>query len=205
MSPNPRIRSRYPDDRRNSGMNIRLNFILFFVIVQVAMSIGLWLQLDEIKKMLAVKSEQVLESKPALTETKEVTPENVQKPDIEKKTSPAQAEIPEETEIKIEDIEPSPIRIQVLNGCGVAGIAGRVGKWLEKNGYDVKDIGNADRNDYSSSRILNRTGNLTAARELARLTGISEKEIKRLDLMPKPEVDLTFIIGKDHRRLSIGR
>jgi len=205
MPPTPRTRFRYPDDRKNSGLRLRLSFILFFVIVQVVMSIGLWLELNEIKKMLAGGGEIIAETEPKQTEPQKSSSEVAQKLETADKPEAVQQKEPTEAEIKIEEIEPAPIRVQVLNGCGVAGIAGRVGKWLERNGYDVKDIGNADRNDYPNSRILNRSGNLTAARELARLTGISENQIKRLELMPKPEVDLTLIIGKDHRRLSIGR
>jgi len=103
------------------------------------------------------------------------------------------------------DDEVIAIKVQVLNGCGFAGIAGKAGKWLKRNGYVVKDIGNADRQDHKLTSIVDRSGNLTAARELASLIGISEDRIKRQGSGPKPKVDLTLILGKDSKRLPIGR
>ncbi len=205
MSPNPRSRIKYTDDKSNSGLIVRLNLLLFFMVVQVVMTIGLWVEVASLKKSLHLEPQASVEitkkpSEPDRTARKPVDQEIVKSP-----VSGSSSEETVEKEVPIEEIEPSPIRLQVLNGCGVAGIAGRVGKWLDRNAYNVVDIGNADRQDYRLSRIIDRSGNLTAARELANLLGLSEDHIKRLKLMPKPEIDLTLIVGKDHKRLPIGR
>ncbi len=205
MSPNPRSRIKYSTDAAGSGLIIRLNLLLFFIIVQVVMTIGLWVEVADLKKSLAVPPQAAVETTQRTTEPQRSTAQVAEKETV---TRPEPEAPPLETAkslVKADEIEPSPIRLQVLNGCGVAGIAGRIGKWLDKNGYDVVDVGNADRQDYHNSRILDRSGNLTAARELAGLLGLSETRIKRLNLMPEPEIDLTLIVGKDNGKLSIGR
>lgn len=205
MTPNPHSRVRYPDDRRNTGMTIRLGLILFFVIVQVTLTIGLWAELNEVKKMLrshGVYNSESASAGPGAQKPHAKTESQVKQDITSTDTKPVEKP---EAEVKLKDLEPAPIRVQVLNGCGTDGIAGSVGKWLEKNGYKVKDVGNADRRDYRTSQIINRSGNMTAARELARLVGIKEAGIKSLDILPKPEFDLTLIVGSDHSRLAIGR
>jgi len=175
------------------------------MVVQVVMTIGLWVEVASLKKSLHLEPQASVETAEKLSELDRTTRKPVGQDIVKSVVSDVSPEKNVEKEVPIEEIEPSPIRLQVLNGCGVAGIAGCVGKWLDRNAYEVVDIGNADRQDYRLSRIIDRSGNLTAARELAGLLGLSEDHIKRSTLIPKPEIDLTLIVGKDHKRLSIGR
>ena len=200
MSPTLRSRTRYPEDSSNRSLRNRLNLLIIFFAAQVILTVIIWLDVSALKEKIhdetrqddPITTNKVIEEEPLMTSrTDEVRPDAVlrDKPEDE----------------PIDTMEPKPIVIQVLNGCGVGGIAGKVSKWLEKNSYKVEDIDNADRQDYKNSHIIDRSGNMTAARELATLLGIDESRIKRLKLMPKPEIDLTLILGKDHKRLAIGR
>lgn len=108
---------------------------------------------------------------------------------------------PETTEPQSPDW--SNIRIDVLNGCGVTGIAGRAQKWLKRNGYKVRLAENADRHDYKQSIIQDRSGNYQAALELARALNLNESNIMELRGSPSPYVDLTLVIGLDYKRLPI--
>lgn len=47
-----------------------------------------------------------------------------------------------------------PIRVQVLNGNGVAGAAGDMSRRLESLGFSVEGIGNAERNDYGQTVVI---------------------------------------------------
>jgi LCP family protein required for cell wall assembly len=42
------------------------------------------------------------------------------------------------------DLTPEDVRLRVLNGAGVSGLAGRVSDLLEGRGYEVVEVGNAD-------------------------------------------------------------
>ena len=48
--------------------------------------------------------------------------------------------------------------VEILNGTAVTGLAGRTADLLRGFGYDVLSIGNADRNDYETTEIIDRSG-----------------------------------------------
>jgi LCP family protein required for cell wall assembly len=54
--------------------------------------------------------------------------------------------------------KPEDVTITVLNGTGTAGLAGTVRDELEGAGFDVRDVGNADRRDYAKTTILYKFG-----------------------------------------------
>jgi anionic cell wall polymer biosynthesis LytR-Cps2A-Psr (LCP) family protein len=48
--------------------------------------------------------------------------------------------------------------VEILNGTAVTGLAGRTADLLRGFSYDVISIGNADRNDYETTEIIDRSG-----------------------------------------------
>jgi anionic cell wall polymer biosynthesis LytR-Cps2A-Psr (LCP) family protein len=97
--------------------------------------------------------------------------------------------------------------VEILNGTNVNGLAGRTAELFRSFGYDVISIGNADRNDYEASEIIDRSGFADVAAsfgEIIRCRNIrSEAPIQE-----NPEVELegqyfeyrsdfTFVIGRD--------
>lgn len=58
-------------------------------------------------------------------------------------------------------------RLQILNGTLVTGLAHRTSQIFQSFGYDVVSVGNADRQDYAHTEILDRTGNLSQAQKVA--------------------------------------
>jgi len=97
--------------------------------------------------------------------------------------------------------------VEILNGTTVNGLAGRTAELFGGFGYDVISIGNADRDDYENTVIINRTGlqdMVLAFGEVIRCSNVrtdspaSEDEgidfnIQNLNY----QADLTLIIGKD--------
>jgi len=97
--------------------------------------------------------------------------------------------------------------VEILNGTTVNGLAGRTAELFGGFGYDVISIGNADRNDYENTLIINRTGlqdMVLAFGEVIRCTNVrtdspnpddegAELNIQNLNY----QADLTLIIGKD--------
>ena len=102
----------------------------------------------------------------------------------------------EETEapVIVPILTPEEITVNVLNGSGKSGVAGRFADKLEQLGYQVMDVDNADHFNYSRSQVINR------------LEGDEVWEV--LELIPqaellseasgKKETMITVIIGSDY-------
>lgn len=119
----------------------------------------------------------------------------------------------DENEIKEEQIPFTPIQkriqIEVLNGCGVPGIAKKIEAHLKKHNYDVVNRGNyieRGRNNFNvpKSKIIDQlksSENIARANELADLLGIDQNLIESFE-NPSPIADLTLIIGRDQNQLT---
>lgn len=94
------------------------------------------------------------------------------------------------------------IQIEVLNGCGVAGVATRFTNALRNNGFDVVDSGNFETFDVRETIVIDRSGNLDHAIKIARALGIEEKNIIR-EVSPNFFLDATVVIGSDFEKLKL--
>jgi hypothetical protein len=94
------------------------------------------------------------------------------------------------------------IQIEVLNGCGVPGIATRFTNALRNNGFDVVDSGNFESFDVRETIVIDRSGNLDHAIRIARSLGISEQNIIR-ETSPNFYLDATVVIGADYETLKL--
>ena len=56
------------------------------------------------------------------------------------------------------------LTVEILNGTPITGLAGRTADLLGGFGYDIIRIGNADRNDYTQTLIIDRSGFPDSAR-----------------------------------------
>jgi len=92
------------------------------------------------------------------------------------------------------------IQIDVLNGCGVAGVATTFTNYLRLRGYDVVEMGNYRTFDVPESIIIDRIGNLENARKVAYALGINESNVIQ-QINPDYFLDATLIIGKDYEKL----
>ncbi|MEX0686857.1 MAG: LytR C-terminal domain-containing protein [Balneolales bacterium] len=94
------------------------------------------------------------------------------------------------------------IQLEVLNGCGVSGIATVFTAKLRQNGFDVVETGNFDTFDIPETLIIDRSGNLQNAKKLAAALGVSEKNIIR-ETSPDFYLDATIVIGTDYNKLNL--
>ncbi len=53
-------------------------------------------------------------------------------------------------------VEREPLRLQVLNGNGTKGSAGRWSDILENEGFEILAVGDAERSDFETTRVLVR-------------------------------------------------
>lgn len=94
------------------------------------------------------------------------------------------------------------IQIQVLNGCGISGVATTFTNKLRQSGFDVVETGNFEVFDVEQSFVIDRSGNLENARKVARALGISENLIIR-EVSPGFYLDATVVIGLDYISLNL--
>jgi hypothetical protein len=93
--------------------------------------------------------------------------------------------------------ERARIRIEVLNGARVPGLADRVTNLLRDQGYDVVNYGNAPGARHATTSIIDRVGKPRYAREVA--LALPGSPI-RTDLAPDGFIDVTVILGADFER-----
>lgn len=67
-----------------------------------------------------------------------------------KKVTPTPTKSPTPTPTKTE-VDKSKYSVEILNGSGIAGEAGRAKTYLEDEGYDISSTSNADKFDYQES------------------------------------------------------
>lgn len=94
------------------------------------------------------------------------------------------------------------IQLEVLNGCGVAGIANRFTDRLRDYGFDVVESGNFDHFNVEKSFVISRSGQMENARRVAKAIGISEENVLR-ESSPDFYLDVTLVIGSDFESLNL--
>lgn len=94
------------------------------------------------------------------------------------------------------------IQIEVLNGCGVSGVATDVTRSLRSFGFDVVQMGNFDHFEVDRTMVISRNGDMESARKVARALGVGEDRILREE-SPDFYLDLTLLIGADYETLNL--
>ena len=89
-----------------------------------------------------------------------------------------------------------PLTVEVLNGAGVSGLAGRVGEILRQIGYDPIRLSNADHFNYPVSQLI--VGPNVDLDQVKRLSEVLEAEII-VDPKRNGQPDITLIIGKNYQ------
>ena len=93
------------------------------------------------------------------------------------------------------------IQLEVLNGCGITGIAEKFTNYLREENFDVVQVGNYNSFDINNTLIVDRTGNKTNALKVAEAIGIDSKNIIQ-QINNDYFLDVSVIIGKDFNRLK---
>ena len=92
------------------------------------------------------------------------------------------------------------MQIEVLNGCGVDGVADMFTDSLRKKNIDVVNTGNYRSYNIDNSIVIDRTGNIINAEYVAEVIGIDNKQV----IQQKNKnyfLDVTLLIGKDYKQL----
>lgn len=93
------------------------------------------------------------------------------------------------------------IQIEVLNGCGISGIANSYTGLLRANGFDVVETGNFDHFNLEETIVISRSGVMDNAKRVAAALGIDEINVLREE-SPDFFLDVTVVIGHDYETLN---
>ena len=105
------------------------------------------------------------------------------------------------------DIRLQVVRLQVLNGCGVNGLADTIGRQLNGAADDQMEIRVVDSDDMDLRRVkrsfvISRTENTHAARELAGRLGLDPSEVIFEPLENNiRQITATLVLGDDYGSL----
>lgn len=97
------------------------------------------------------------------------------------------------------------IQIEILNGCGVSGVAKIFQKYLREQGFDVVNTENYLKNgkvfwQLEKSFIIDQIGVQEQAKLVARSLGIPAENIESRQ-NPNAIYDVSVVIGKDYKNL----
>ncbi|MDF1596262.1 MAG: LCP family protein [Acidimicrobiia bacterium] len=90
-------------------------------------------------------------------------------------------------------VNPSDVRLEVLNGSGVAGIAGRWAEKLGADGFVIESIGDATSFDHPITQLIVSPGNASIGGLIVESLGFGEVVSGTLT----PGVDVRIILGSD--------
>ncbi len=89
--------------------------------------------------------------------------------------------------------DPSGLSVRVLNGNGVSGSAGSMAERLEKDGFDIASVGDADREDFATTTILVRPDTVAFGELIAGDLGFGTVEVGTIG----PDLGAVVIVGDD--------
>ncbi len=93
------------------------------------------------------------------------------------------------------------IQIEVLNGCGISGIADRFTEYLRARGFDVVKTGNYANFDVINTMVIDRMGKKINAAAVAAELNVASDNVS-VQINKEYFLDVTVIIGKDYLNLS---
>lgn len=93
------------------------------------------------------------------------------------------------------------IQLEVLNGCGVPGLANNFTSVLRKNGFDVVETGNFKNFDMQNTVVIARTFDSENALRVADALGIAKEHVF-IEASEDFYLDATVVIGSDYKSLK---
>jgi hypothetical protein len=95
---------------------------------------------------------------------------------------------------------PQILQIEVLNGCGVKGVAAQLTDYLRLQGFDVVKTDNFESFNVTETMVIDRRGNRENGIRIADALGLGEERVLQ-EVNDAYLIDATLIIGKDFQNL----
>jgi LCP family protein required for cell wall assembly len=96
----------------------------------------------------------------------------------------------------MELIASAPAKLQVLNGNGISGSAGKWSEVLQEKGFQILGVGDAERTDFATTTIIVRPGMLVTGQQIVDALGFGEVSAGSVDA----SYDAIVIVGLDADR-----
>lgn len=96
----------------------------------------------------------------------------------------------------------SIIQLEVLNGCGVPGLANEFTSTLRQNGFDVVETGNFKNFDMQNTVVIARNFDSKNAKRVADALGIKQENVF-IEASEDFYLDATVVIGSDYKTLNL--
>jgi len=94
------------------------------------------------------------------------------------------------------------LKVEVLNGCGVPGVAKEITDYLRKKDIDVVYYGNFESWNLSETLVIDRRDhNLSHAKVIGEIIGVKENRMFPQS-SPQRQLDVTIIIGRNYSELK---
>ncbi|MBN2416778.1 LytR C-terminal domain-containing protein [bacterium] len=122
-------------------------------------------------------------------------------------TVPQTVQEPVAVQEPVREPVPQTIQIEVLNGCGVSGIAATFTDYLRDSGFDVVKTDNYMENgrlrfNVLQTMVIDRRGRMERARQIAAALRLDESRI-----LSEPSdaylIDATVVLGEDFKTMEI--
>ena len=112
-------------------------------------------------------------------------------------------EIKDQPKLAVEVFKKNPIqdiKIEVLNGCGIQGLAAKTAEFLRLKQLDVVRSDDADHHNYPKTVIIQRNENIKSLKHVSDSFGVLMNDESRIKIVPDETlgVDVTVILGKDY-------
>ncbi len=92
------------------------------------------------------------------------------------------------------------IQVNIMNACGVNGLAAKTKNFMRSRGFDVVEIGNF-RKKTEHSFVIDRLGDTLSSQKVAYVMGLSEDMVET-DIDSMLFLRATIVIGSDYKELS---
>ena len=96
------------------------------------------------------------------------------------------------------------IQLDVQNGCGAKGAGAKFTQFLRASGFDVVDVKNYSSSRVARTLVIDRLGNLSAAKKVAAALGVAESNVIQ-QINPDYFVAVSVVIGEDYPSLNPGK
>ena len=101
----------------------------------------------------------------------------------------------------VEEEKARVLQIEVLNGCGVPGVAAKFTDYLRKQGFDVVRTDNYESFNVLKTVVIDRRGNLKNGAKIAEVLGLGKEKVLQ-EVNEAYLIDATVILGRDFRDLK---
>ena len=94
-------------------------------------------------------------------------------------------------------LQPQNIKVSVLNGTAVSGLAGRYGDKLDRKGYTLDAVTNTP-SSFATSVVMYRRGRGPEAREVSRSVGIAKLKLMTQEIAASAaSAEVAVVVGED--------